>query len=67
MWYLDDASHSEFELTVWRGRFPSVSMLFLGELEPVASGQVPKDADMKYENLVRGLKHVQIKVSRHSR
>lgn len=48
------------------GRFPSVSMLFLGELEPVASGQVPKDADMKYENLVRGLKHVQIKVGRSS-
>lgn len=38
-------------------------MLFLSELRPVASGQVPKDADMKYENLVRGLKHVQIKVS----
>lgn len=51
-------------LPLGRDRFPSVSMLFLGELEPVASGQVPKDADMKYENLVRGLKHVQIKVSR---
>jgi hypothetical protein len=35
---------------------------FLGELGPVASGQVPKDLDAKYENLIKGLKHVQIKV-----
>ena len=36
---------------------------FLIELRPVAAGQVPKDADLKYENLVQGLKHVPIKVS----
>ncbi|KII91186.1 hypothetical protein PLICRDRAFT_135155 [Plicaturopsis crispa FD-325 SS-3] len=43
-------------------RFVSVTDRFLGELSPVASGQVPKDLDMKYENLVKGLKHIQIKV-----
>lgn len=37
---------------------------FLIELRPVAAGQVPKDADFKYENLVQGLKHVPIKVWR---
>ncbi|KAG6873883.1 hypothetical protein C0995_009662 [Termitomyces sp. Mi166 len=43
-------------------RFMSVTDRFLAELGPVAHGQVPKDLDMKYENLVRGLKHIQIKV-----
>ncbi|GBE87331.1 hypothetical protein SCP_1100060 [Sparassis crispa] len=43
-------------------RFESVTDRFLVELGPVAAGQVPKDADFKYENLVKGLKHVQIKV-----
>ncbi|GLB39112.1 putative cell morphogenesis N-terminal [Lyophyllum shimeji] len=43
-------------------RFMSVTDRFLAELGPVAQGQVPKDLDMKYENLVRGLKHIQIKV-----
>ena len=43
--------------------FSSVTDRFLSEMGPVASGHVPKDGDMKYENLVRGLKHVQIKVS----
>ncbi|KAA1476636.1 hypothetical protein DENSPDRAFT_933178 [Dentipellis sp. KUC8613] len=43
-------------------RFMSVTDRFLSELTPVAAGQVPKDLDMKYENLVRGLKHIQIKV-----
>ncbi|KAG6820914.1 hypothetical protein H0H93_009688 [Arthromyces matolae] len=43
-------------------RFVSVTDRFLAELGPVAQGQVPKDSDMKYENLVRGLKHIQIKV-----
>ena len=28
----------------------------------MASGQVPKDLDMRYENLVKALRHVQIKV-----
>lgn len=39
----------------------SVTDRFLAELGPVAQGQVPKDLDMKYENLVRGLKHIQLK------
>lgn len=40
----------------------NVTDRFLAELEPVAQGHVPKDNDMKFENLVRGLKHIQIKV-----
>lgn len=43
-------------------RFESVTAKFLYELQPVAAGQVPKDLDMKYESLIRGLRHVQIKV-----
>ncbi|KAG6857036.1 hypothetical protein H0H87_010390 [Tephrocybe sp. NHM501043] len=43
-------------------RFMSVTDRFLAELGPVTQGYVPKDLDMKYENLVRGLKHIQIKV-----
>ncbi|KAF8212053.1 cell morphogenesis N-terminal-domain-containing protein [Mycena galopus ATCC 62051] len=43
-------------------RFVSVTDRFLAELGPVAHGQVPKDLDMKYENLVKGLTHIQIKV-----
>ncbi|KAF9255503.1 hypothetical protein L218DRAFT_912242 [Marasmius fiardii PR-910] len=43
-------------------RFVSVTDRFLAELKAVALGQVPKDLDMKYENLVLGLKHIQIKV-----
>ncbi|TCD68750.1 Cell morphoproteinsis protein PAG1 [Steccherinum ochraceum] len=43
-------------------RFESVTDRFLGELSPIAAGQVPKDSDFKYENLVKGLKHLQIKV-----
>ncbi|KAG5220378.1 Cell morphoproteinis protein [Salix suchowensis] len=43
-------------------RFVSVTDRFLSELGPVASGQVPKDSDMKYENLLQGLRHVTIKV-----
>lgn len=35
---------------------------YLVELGPVAAGQVPKDADYKYEHLVKGLRHVQIRV-----
>lgn len=44
-------------------RFISVTDRFLAELAPVASGHVAKDVDLRYENLVRGLKHIQIKVS----
>ncbi|KAH8116120.1 cell morphogenesis N-terminal-domain-containing protein [Phellopilus nigrolimitatus] len=43
-------------------RFMSVTDRFLAELAPVASNQIPKDMDAKYENLVRALKHVEIKV-----
>ncbi|KAF8886530.1 cell morphogenesis N-terminal-domain-containing protein [Infundibulicybe gibba] len=43
-------------------RFVSVTDRFLAELGPIAQGQVPKDLDMKYENLIKGLKHIQIKV-----
>ncbi|KAH7905906.1 cell morphogenesis N-terminal-domain-containing protein [Hygrophoropsis aurantiaca] len=43
-------------------RFVSVTDRFLSELGPVASGQVVKDLDTRYENLVKGLRHVQIKV-----
>ncbi|KAL5476804.1 TAO3 [Sanghuangporus weigelae] len=43
-------------------RFESVTDRFLHELGPVASNQIPKDMDMKYEILVRALKHIEIKV-----
>jgi len=42
--------------------FVSVTDHFPGELEPVANGQVAKDLDMKYEHLVKGLYHVQLRV-----
>jgi hypothetical protein len=35
---------------------------FLAELGPVAMGQVSKDQGVKYENLVKGLTHIKIKV-----
>jgi hypothetical protein len=41
----------------------SVTDRFLAELGPIANGQVPKDGDVKYENLVKGLGHIKIKVS----
>ncbi|KAI0312773.1 cell morphogenesis N-terminal-domain-containing protein, partial [Amylostereum chailletii] len=43
-------------------RFTSVTDRFLSELTPVISGQVLKDVDMRFEHLVCGLKHIQIKV-----
>ncbi|KAH9891700.1 cell morphogenesis N-terminal-domain-containing protein [Cubamyces lactineus] len=43
-------------------RFESVTDRFLTELGPIAAGQVAKDADLRYENLVKGLRHIQIKV-----
>jgi hypothetical protein len=43
-------------------RFITVTDRFLAELERVSTGQVVKDVDSRYENLVRGLKHIQIKV-----
>ncbi|KAG9311702.1 cell morphogenesis N-terminal-domain-containing protein [Chiua virens] len=43
-------------------RFLSVTDRFLNELAPVAHGQIAKDLDTKYENLVKGMRYVQIKV-----
>jgi len=43
-------------------RFITVTDRFLAELGPVTSGQVMKDSDNKFENLVRGMRHIQIKV-----
>jgi hypothetical protein len=43
-------------------RFISVTDRFISELGPVASGQVSKDTDMRYEMLLRGLRHIEIKV-----
>ncbi|KXN85573.1 Cell morphogenesis protein PAG1 [Leucoagaricus sp. SymC.cos] len=40
----------------------SVTDRFLAELGPITTGQVPKDGDVKYENLVKGLRHIKIKV-----
>lgn len=44
-------------------RFMSVTDRFLAELGHVATGQLAKDAEVKYENLVKGLRHITIKVS----
>ena len=44
-------------------RFESVTDRFITELGPIAAGQIPKEMDFKFENLVKGLKHIQIKVS----
>lgn len=43
-------------------RFIGVTDRFLAELRPVSSGQVLKDIDLRYENLVKGLRHIQLKV-----
>ncbi|KAI0694213.1 cell morphogenesis N-terminal-domain-containing protein [Cytidiella melzeri] len=43
-------------------RFESVTDRFLSEFAPVSSGQVPKDADLKYEYLVKGLRKIELKV-----
>jgi hypothetical protein len=44
-------------------RFESVTDRFRVEFGPLAAGQVPKDSDLKYEYLVKGLQYVQVKVS----
>lgn len=46
-----------------QNRFESVTDRYLKELKPVAAGLVPKDADFKYEHLVKGMRHIQLKVS----
>ncbi|KAG8725716.1 Cell morphogenesis protein PAG1, partial [Ceratobasidium sp. 428] len=43
-------------------RFQSVTDRYLRELEPVATGQISKDHDARYEHIVEGLKHIRIKV-----
>ena len=43
-------------------RFESVTDRFLTEFGPVSTGQVPKDADLKYEYLVKGLRKIELKV-----
>jgi hypothetical protein len=43
-------------------RFISVTDRFVSELAPVASGQVAKDPDSRYELLLHGLRYVDIKV-----
>ena len=40
----------------------SVTDRFLAELSPLSSGNVPKGYDMRYEYLLKGLQHIQIKV-----
>ncbi|KAG6334469.1 hypothetical protein ID866_4617 [Astraeus odoratus] len=45
-----------------RIRFVSVTDRFLNELAPVTSGHITKDLDTKFENLVKGLRYVQLKV-----
>ncbi|KAF9235809.1 cell morphogenesis N-terminal-domain-containing protein [Melanogaster broomeanus] len=44
------------------GALVSVTDRFLNELAPVMHGHVAKDLDTKFENLVKGLRYVQIKV-----
>ena len=40
----------------------SVTDRFLNALGPIASGNIPKDTDLKYENLVKSLRHVAIRL-----
>lgn len=42
--------------------FESVTDRFLNELKPVRLGTVPKELDPKYEIIVKGLRHVQLRV-----
>lgn len=45
-------------------RFMSVTDRFLAELGHITAGQVSKDIDLKYENLVKALRHIKIKVNK---
>ena len=66
---LSDIRSVESRIVLWliiltiNDSFESVTDRFLTELAPVAAGQVAKDADMRYENIVKGLRHINIKVS----
>jgi hypothetical protein len=50
------------QLNTDSSRFESVTDRFLTELGPVATGLVPKDSDLKYEYLVKGLRKIELKV-----
>ena len=52
------------EIFILGDRFESVTDRYLAELKDVAAGLVPKDSDYKYEHIVKGLRHIQIKVCR---
>ncbi|GJJ10469.1 hypothetical protein Clacol_004695 [Clathrus columnatus] len=43
-------------------RFETVADRFIAELKPLITGYVNRDGDIKFENLVRGIRHVQLKV-----
>ncbi|KDQ10267.1 hypothetical protein BOTBODRAFT_178297 [Botryobasidium botryosum FD-172 SS1] len=43
-------------------RFVTVTDRFLHELAPLAAAQVPRDHDLRFENIVRGLKHIKLRV-----
>lgn len=43
-------------------RFETVADRFVAELKPVMAGYVIRDGDIRYENLVRGIRHIQLKV-----
>ena len=42
----------------------SVTDRFLAEFSYITAGQVSKDTDLKYENLVKALMHIKIKVNK---
>lgn len=56
------SSYALYRVFTSSRRFESVTDRFRVELGPVAAGQVSKDFDFKYEHLIKGLQHVQIKV-----
>lgn len=44
-------------------RFVSVTDRFILALGPLAAGQVIKDGGMRYENIIRGIEYIKLKVS----
>lgn len=43
-------------------RFVSVTDRYIGALQPLASGQVVKDGGTRFENIIRGLEYIKLKV-----
>ena len=44
-------------------RFVSVTDRFVSELGPIIQGQViPKEVDSKFDNIIRAMRYIQIKV-----